>query len=485
MKAWFSEVIKGQRHAAKTVFSKLNRESAAISHLLVVNRSSLSVSLTVAFCLTEGICYAAKCPCDIYDDAQTPCVAAHSTVRALYSAYNGPLYQVQRQSDNEVKDIGVLTPGGFANTAAQDSFLSSTTGTIPKIYDQSPQHNDLLVSPKCPFLNAGGIPANATDGMIMVGGHKVYGIYVTGNPDFIATGGDKPIVAYRLNTARGLATGDQAESIYEVFDGNRYSDDCCFGYGNASTNGNNNGDASMEALYWGSCGDYSRGGGNGPWILADLENGMYAGDGEDIPSNTPITGWSWVTGMLKGPSGNHMTLKAGNAQSGKLVAKWDGARPPGYAPKRLEGAIILGTGGDGSSGGTGTFYEGAITIGNPPDSIDDAVQANIVAAGYGDSEIRVSVQHNAKAAVTGSMFKVQYDPSRASATIVYTLDESRHVSIGIFNQQGKRVNEIAGSIESAGDHEVVYDFKQTPAGLYIWRIALDGRDVEAGKMIMR
>ena len=88
--------------------------------------------------------------------------------------------------------------------------------------------------------------------------------------------------------------------------------------------------------------------------------------------------------MLKGPSGNHFTLKAGNAQSGTLAIKWDGGRPtPNYSPKKLQGAIILGTGGDGSFGGTGTFYEGAMTIGNPSDAIDDAIQANIVAAGYG------------------------------------------------------------------------------------------------------
>ena len=33
-------------------------------------------------------------PCDIYAAGGAPCVAAHSTTRALYAAYNGPLYQV-------------------------------------------------------------------------------------------------------------------------------------------------------------------------------------------------------------------------------------------------------------------------------------------------------------------------------------------------------------------------------------------------------
>ena len=51
-------------------------------------------------------------PCDIYASGGTPCVAAHSTTRALYGAYNGPLYQVRRSSDNTTKDIGVLSAGG-------------------------------------------------------------------------------------------------------------------------------------------------------------------------------------------------------------------------------------------------------------------------------------------------------------------------------------------------------------------------------------
>src|SRR6185437_12110460 len=38
-------------------------------------------------------------PCDIYAAGRTPCVAAYSTVRALYRAYQGPLYQVRRVSD--------------------------------------------------------------------------------------------------------------------------------------------------------------------------------------------------------------------------------------------------------------------------------------------------------------------------------------------------------------------------------------------------
>ncbi|HKD77158.1 MAG TPA: arabinofuranosidase catalytic domain-containing protein, partial [Ktedonobacterales bacterium] len=65
-------------------------------------------------------------PCDIYSSGGTPCVAAHSTVRALYGNYIGNLYQVRRASDDTTQDIGVLSPGGYANAAIQDAFCAGT-----------------------------------------------------------------------------------------------------------------------------------------------------------------------------------------------------------------------------------------------------------------------------------------------------------------------------------------------------------------------
>ena len=70
-------------------------------------------------------------PCDIYAAGGTPCVAAHSSTRALYSSYEGPLYQVMRQSDGKTIDIQVVKasagdPGGYADAAAQDEFCKDT-----------------------------------------------------------------------------------------------------------------------------------------------------------------------------------------------------------------------------------------------------------------------------------------------------------------------------------------------------------------------
>src|SRR6188474_2590953 len=85
--------------------------------------AATALTLTAAAAVgTESASAASNLPCDIYAAAGTPCVAAHSTTRALFAAYNGPLYQVRRASDNATTNIGLLAVGDYANAAAQDSF---------------------------------------------------------------------------------------------------------------------------------------------------------------------------------------------------------------------------------------------------------------------------------------------------------------------------------------------------------------------------
>src|SRR6185437_2611349 len=100
-----------------------------------------------------------KGPCDIYGAAGDPCVAAYSTTRAMYASYDGPLYQITRQSDGKSVNIGVVQPvsapipdaGGYADAAAQDAFCADTYCWITKLYDQSPKHNDLTQAPRGGF----------------------------------------------------------------------------------------------------------------------------------------------------------------------------------------------------------------------------------------------------------------------------------------------------------------------------------------------
>ena len=68
-----------------------------------------------------------------------------------------------------------------------------------------------------------------------------------------------------------------------------------------------------------------------------------------------------------------------------LTTEYDGVRPTktGYVPMKKQGSIILGTGGDNSDSGRGQWFEGVMASGAATLATLNALQANIVAAGYG------------------------------------------------------------------------------------------------------
>jgi non-reducing end alpha-L-arabinofuranosidase len=327
-------------------------------------------------------------PCDIYAAAGTPCAAAHSTTRALYASYNGPLYQVLRQSDGKTLDIGVVKPvaspvpdaGGYADAAAQDAFCPHTYCWITTIYDQSPKHNDLTQAPRGGFSGPalGGlnnIPL-ADSAPLTVMGHKVYGVFI------------EPGMGLRQNDPKGTAVDDQAEGQYWVINGQHFNSGCCFDYGNAEIDSRDDDNGTMETTYFGDAPWWFHGKAPGPWIMTDQENnlvGCVNPDGSKLCVNLPNITWRFVTAMAKGEP-HHWTTLGGDATQGPLSVMFDGPRVDStYDPMRKQGAILLGNGGDNSNGSQGTFYEGAMTAAGtfPTDATDQQVQTNVVAARYG------------------------------------------------------------------------------------------------------
>jgi len=328
-----------------------------------------------------------KGTCDIYAAAGDPCVAAHSTTRALYASYNGPLYEVLRQSDGKTLDIGVVQPaatpyqdaGGYADAAAQDKFCSMTYCWIARIYDQSPKHNDLTQAPR------GGFSGPALGGFnnlpiadmapITIMGNKVYGVFIV------------PGMGLRQNDVKGTAVDDQAEGQYWVVNGHHFNSGCCFDYGNAEIDSRDDDNGTMETAYFGNATPWFSGSGSGPWIMTDQENNLVGCvnlDGSKGCPNLPSITWRFVTAIAKGKP-HHWASMGGDAQKGVLSVMFDGARVNAtYDPMRKQGAILLGNGGDNSNSSQGTFYEGAMTAAGtfPTDATDQQVQANIVAARY-------------------------------------------------------------------------------------------------------
>ena len=324
-------------------------------------------------------------PCDVYAAGGAPCVAAHSSTRALYASYNGPLYQVMRQSDNKTLDIGVVPPsatdgGGYADAAAQDAFCANTYCWITTLYDQSGHKNDLTQAPPGPAgtpLSLGGfdnLPI-ADWAPVTVMGHKVYGVFIA------------PGMGLRNDNPHGTAVDDQAEGQYWVVNGHHYNGGCCFDYGNAETDSRDDDNGTMETAYFGNATAWYHGPTPGPWIMTDQENnlvGCVNTNSNSKACDLPNITWRFVTATADGEPHHWRTL-GGDAQAGDLKVMFDGPRVNRtYDPMRKQGAIVMGNGGDNSNGSDGTVYEAAMTAAGtfPTQETQQKVQANVVAAKY-------------------------------------------------------------------------------------------------------
>src|SRR5580658_8919459 len=393
-----------------------------------------------------------KGPCDIYAAAGDPCVAAHSTTRALYASYNGPLYQILRQSDGKTLDIGVVQPvalpvpdaGGYANAAAQDTFCANTYCWIATIYDQSPKHNHLTQAPRGGFSGPamGGFNNLPVADMapITIMGHAAYGVFIA------------PGMGLRQDDAKGAAVDDQAEGQYWVINGHHFNSGCCFDYGNAEIDSRDDDNGTMETAYFGDSPNWFHGSLSGPWIMTDQENnlvGCVNPDGSKL-CRMPNIEWRFVTAIAKGEP-HHWTSMGGDAQQGALQVMFSGPRVNAtYDPMRKQGAILLGNGGDNSNSSQGTFYEGAVTAAGtfPADSTDQQVQANIVAAGYGVFPVSVTL-----ASETTSPAGLQtFSPGSSQETTVTFMNTTGAPAAGVklslsVPQQWSAV--VAGSSETA------------------------------------
>lgn len=327
-------------------------------------------------------------PCDVYEAGGTPCVAAYSTVRRIYSGYDGPLYQVRSGSNpmntgsgGETHDIGA-TADGFGDAAAQDAVCAGTTCTVSLLYDQSGRGNHLPVAKRGrsdggEFADDDDFESIADDGPLTVGGHDVYSLYMETRQ------------GYRQTTpGDGVPLNEEPQGIYMLADGTHYGTACCWDFGNVSPDPTRYG--VMNTLFFGTA-FWGRGAGNGPWFMADYEAGVWAGGsnpgdpgwgalGDNAPPNpnNPSLPVPFAIGFLK-TDPQDWSLRMADLEANGLTTAYQGALPKAM---HNEGAIVIGVGGDNSNNSWGTFFEGAVVAGYPSDETEDAVMQNVKAAGY-------------------------------------------------------------------------------------------------------
>lgn len=245
-----------------------NWEQILFTHGIGKSLHTHDTTMKLAAISLAAIAVAIEGPCDITGRAGNRCVAAHSTVRALYGAYDGPLYKVTRSSDGMSANVGVLEAGGFANIKIHDEFCAKLDCVITNVFDQSPQGNHLYQRHEL---------VNASRHKIIVGdGVSVYGMWFD------------PGYGYHCDNTTGMAIENEPQSIYAVMSGTRQFPDkgCCFDYGNSENSitaqNRSDGAGAMEAIYFGRTHWQGNSGDNstydGPWLGADLEAGMYYGE---------------------------------------------------------------------------------------------------------------------------------------------------------------------------------------------------------------
>merc|ERR1719191_1376632 len=184
---------------------------------------------------------------------------------------------------------------------------------ISIVYDQSPQGNHLGQRHKL---------VEASRHKITVGDNvSVYGMWFD------------PGYGYHVDYTTGIPKGNDPESIYAVMSGTHYNGKCCFDYGNSenSVDAKNisQGAGTMEAIYFGNANwQGNRGDGDGPWVGADLECGMYYGGGDETKVNKKSKSLphEFVSLYLRGGT-DGMVLKGGDATTGSFMTMYEGARP--------------------------------------------------------------------------------------------------------------------------------------------------------------
>ena len=217
--------------------------------------------------------------------------------------------------DGTTTNIGTLAAEKLRDAAAQDSFCAGTTCTIAEIFDQSPQHQQPRRSGQ--LARRGGCrrerDRSAGDGRGVQGA----GVFMS------------PGTGYRDDAATaGVATGARATGKAYV-GGQRHprQQRLLLDYGNAETNNRDNGNGRVDTVYFGALCWFARATDPGPWVQADLENGLFGGGNGNNPNNAGNKS-AFVTALVKNNGTTTYAIKGGNAQDlGGLTIWYSGSLP--------------------------------------------------------------------------------------------------------------------------------------------------------------
>jgi hypothetical protein len=310
-------------------------------------------------------------PCDVAKSGNTPCVAAYSMARALFSTYTGPLFTVS----NGYSTLDAQTTAtGVVNLAPIINFCPPLACTVVKIYDQTSNHLDAINQVQYAGSNAPQ-PTTAPTFTTMQVGSATVPAAIDGSLE----------AGSRANSSwsnANMPTGPSAVTEYAVGGPDLSTHgESVWDFGEAEQYVVDTGPNHMFAIDLGA---------QAPFLFLDLEGGGI------LDKSMPAIYTPGV--ILAKTDGVSVFTEKYAAVGGGLAPVADTPSNPlslanctgilqyyglplncfGYGPMALEGGLTLGAGGDGSTlSGQGFFIEGAVMSGQTGDNQDDTIMQSI------------------------------------------------------------------------------------------------------------
>jgi len=66
------------------------------------------------------------------------------------------------------------------------------------------------------------------------------------------------------------------------------------------------------------------------------------------------------------------------------------------------------------------------------------------------------------------------NPSVGDMQVLFSVERSCHVELKMYDTAGRMVGELANRIVAAGEHEVIWDWRDVPSGVYFCTMRAEG-----------
>ncbi|MCC6398609.1 MAG: T9SS type A sorting domain-containing protein [Bacteroidetes bacterium] len=118
------------------------------------------------------------------------------------------------------------------------------------------------------------------------------------------------------------------------------------------------------------------------------------------------------------------------------------------------------------------------------DDIEQLVGVLLGGVVYGDTIVATSsIDRKLELPLRAGLYQNYPNPFNPSTTIRYGLPSRAFVSVTVINTIGQRIATLVQGGQDAGYHEVVFDAKRLPSGVYFYRLQA-GSYVETRKMLL-